>query len=218
VPIERILSENDFKQVIARNAKAPFAYRNASLVIAASYWLLTPYELIELRLEDVLDKSGEFYSVWTLPSHVAQHGETREIRTSDHIATIMRRYIQWWIDNDFYSSGKSSYLGRDPEAPFILNDNFEVYGLSRRDKNSAAIVPIRMNKKLVSILETAGYKGLTASIFRDSGIKIMWDNGAKYNDLKYMTGIKTKSTLDAKIRPHEYELEFVLNYVFKNIK
>lgn len=218
MPIERILSEDDFKHIIVRNGKPPFAYRNSALVLAASYWLLTPYELTELRLEDVMDKSGEFYSVWTLPEYVAQGGKGREVRTSEHIAKIMARYVQWWIDNDLHSSGKVAFKGRNPKAPFILNDNFEGYSLSKRDKNGSPVVPVTMNKKLTSLLENAGFKGATASTFRNSGIKIIWDNGAKYNDLKDMTGIKTKSTLDAKIRPHEYELESVLNNVFRNIK
>ena len=216
--IERILTEDDFQKIIERNGKPPFAFRNTVLVIAGSYWLLTPYELTELRLEDVMDKSGEFYAIWTLPDYVSQNGEARELRTANHIVKIMESYIQWWIDNDFHSSGKVAYRGRNPKAPFILNDNFEGYSLSKREKNASPTIPVTMNKKLTSLLDNAGYKGVTASSFRDSGIKLMWDHKAHYNDLKDMTGIKTKSTLDAKIRPHEVEIDTVLNNVFRNIK
>lgn len=51
------------------------------LVITGGYFLLKPYEQTLLRLEDLMDTSGEFYSIWTLPSHVAYNGEAREIRT-----------------------------------------------------------------------------------------------------------------------------------------
>jgi integrase len=180
--------------------------------------VLTPYELTELRLEDVMDKSGKFHSIWTLPGYVAQNGEARELGTSDHIIKIMQSYINWWIANDLHSSGKFAYQGRDPKASFILNDNFEGYTLSKREKGGPQTLPVTINKKLLSLLITAGYKGVTPSAYRDSGIKLMWDSGGHYNDIMDFTGIKSKSTLDAKIRPHEIEIGVVLNNVFRNIR
>tara|TARA_R110002111_G_scaffold70252_1_gene113398 strand:+ start:577 stop:717 length:141 start_codon:yes stop_codon:yes gene_type:complete len=46
----------------------------------------------------------------------------------------------------------------------------------------------------------------------------MYANSAKHNELMDFTGIRSKATLDAKIRPHEVSLEVVLNKVFRNIK
>mgnify|MGYP000165065557 CR=1 FL=1 len=217
MPIEKILSEQDIKKIINSNRKPPFGVRNKALVLVSSYWLLTPYEASCLRLEDVMDRDGSFYRIWTLPSHVAQNGDEREIRTSNHIALIMQQYIDWWIANELYESGKDAYQGRDPKAHFILNDNYQRYGLTAREKGGAGLLPLALNKKLNSFLENAGMKGCTASAFRDSGIKLMWDNGACYNDLKSFTGIKTKKSLDSKIRPHEAELESVMNGLFINI-
>lgn len=42
-------------------------------------------------------------------------------------------------------------------------------------------------------------------------------NGCHYNDLKDFTGIKTKKSLDSEIRPHEAELELVMNGLFRNV-
>ncbi len=217
MPIEKILSEKDIKKVIDINSKPPFATRNKALILVSSYWLLTPYEASCLRLEDVMDRDGRFFKIWTLPSHVAQNGNAREIRTSNHIAKIMQQYIDWWIANGLYESGKDAYQGRDPKAYFILNDNYERYGLTAREKGGVGLLPLALNKKLNSFLENAGMKGCTASTFRDSGIKLMWDNGAHYNDLKDFTGIRTKKSLDSKIRPHEAELESVMNGLFRNV-
>src|SRR5690606_16551141 len=179
--------------------------------------LLSPVEVSELRIEDVMDRDGQFYRIWVLPEHVAQNGEAREIRTSDHIAKLMQDYIDWWIANGLYESGKSAYQGRDPKAPFILNDKYEKYALSKREKDGAGVLPIALNKKLNNLLEVAGMKGCTASSFRDSGIRMFYENGAKYNDLRDFTGIKTKKSLDSKIRPHEAELESVMNGLFRNV-
>jgi len=218
MPIERILEEKDFKRIITCNSKPPFANRNMVLVVTGGYFLLKPYEQTLLRLEDVMDASGEFYSIWTIPSHASYNGEAREIRTSDHVAKLLQKYIDWWKANDLYPSGKKSYQGRDPKAHFVLNDNFQPYSLSRRKAGEAEIVPVGLNDKLNEMLSKAGYKGVTASSIRDSGIKMYWDAGAHHNDLKDFTGIKTKASLDRKIRPHEADLSEVLNRVFKTVK
>ena len=217
MPIERILTENDIQDVIDRNSKPPFALRNKVLVIASAYWLLTPVEICALRLEDVMDMSGEFYSIWTLPKRVAQNGEAREIRTSEHIAKILQKYIDWWVVNDLYASGRAAYQGRVPIAPFILNDNYAAYALSKRSGNASSVLPVAINNKLNAMLANAGMKGCTASSLRDSGIKLFYDAGAKYNDLRDLTGIKTKKALDGKIRPHETELENVMNNLFRSV-
>ena len=67
-------------------------------------------------------------------------------------------------------------------------------------------------------LVMSGYRGVTVSSIRDSGIKMMWDAWAHHNELKDFSGIKTKTSLDQKIRPHEAELSEVVNRVFKSIK
>ena len=173
--------------------------------------------VILLRLEDVMDRDGQFYRIWVLPDHVAQNGEAREIRTSDHIDKIMQDYIGWWIANGLYESGKKAYQGRDPKAPFIVNDNYEKYALSKREKVGAGVLPVALNKKLNSLLENAGMKGCSPSSFRDSGIKLLFDNGARYNDIQDFSGIKTKKSLDNKIRPHEAELSAVMDGLFRNL-
>jgi hypothetical protein len=189
------LSESDIKKVIKLNSKPPFALRNKALVLVSTYWLLSPIEASELRLEDVMDRDGQFYRIWVLPDHVAQNGEAREIRTSDHIAKIMQDYMDWWIANDLCSSGKKAYQGRDPKAPFILNDNYEKYALSKREKNGAGVLPVALNKKLNSLLENAGMKGCSASSFRDSGIKMFYDNGADIMIYETLLALRPRKVL-----------------------
>lgn len=217
MPIERILSEKDIAQIIRSNNKPPFAQRNKALILASTYWLLTPLEISELRLEDILDKDGSFYRIWVLPDYVAQNGEAREIRTSDHIAKSMQQYLDWWKAKNLNLSHRKAYQGLEPKSHFILNDNYERYRVTRRAKDGGGYIPLALNKKLNSLLENAGMKGCTVSSFRDSGIKLFYDHGAKYNDLKDFTGIKTKKALDGKIRPHEAELDSVMNQLFRSV-
>lgn len=216
--IERFLEEKDFKNIVSCNSEPPFATRNKALVITGGNFLLKPYEQTLIRLEDLMDSSGKFRSVWTLPSYAAYNGEERKIRISEHVAELLQQYMNWWVANDLYPSGENSYQGRDPKAFFILSDNFQPYSLSRRKAGEAETVPVGLNDKLADMLSKAGYKGLKASSIRDSGIKMMWDSGARHSSLKELTGIKTKASLDIKIRPQEAEMSEVINRVFKTIE
>ena len=60
--------------------------------------------------------------------------------------------------------------------------------------------------------------GATPKSFRDSFIKGMYDSGCGWSDLKKITGIKQKRTLENKVRPHERELEQVLTNLFSRVK
>lgn len=58
----------------------------------------------------------------------------------------MQGYIDWWIANDLFASGKKAYQGCEPKAPFIVNDNYEKYALSKREKDGAGVLPVALNK------------------------------------------------------------------------
>ena len=81
MPIERLFSESDVQRLIDMNSAPPFGKRNAALIMGALYWGLTPSEASLLRLEDVMDQSGDFFRIWTLPDSTAYNGEARELHT-----------------------------------------------------------------------------------------------------------------------------------------
>ena len=61
-------------------------------------------------------------------------------------------------------------------------------------------------------------QGVTPSTFRDLWIKAMYDVGCGYSDLQAVSGIKSKATLDKKVRPSEQELEVVFKSIFNRVK
>jgi len=75
-----------------------------------------------------------------------------------------------------------------------------------------------MLEQLKRMIDRTGLYGATPASYRDSFIKGMFDNGAGWSDLMKVTGIKQKSTLEKKVRPHERELETVLVSLFSRIK
>jgi hypothetical protein len=181
-------------------------------------WGLTPLEQCKLRLKDVMDCSGDFYQVWTLPAHGSYTGIARELRTEDQLLPFLEDYMRWWKEKGLHPTTNHSYRGLDPDVAFILSDRYEAYALSKRVPDGPKILPVTMNKKLNQLISNAGVYGARASTFRDSFIKAMYDNGCHHNELLRVTGIKDKATIDKRIAPHERALEDVFENIFSRVK
>lgn len=218
MPIERLFSESDVQRLIDMNAVPPFARRNSCLIIAAVYWGLTPSELSLLRLEDVMDQSGDFFRIWTLPASTAYNGDARELHTDNHVLPFFEQYIEWRVSEGLYASNQSWYRGSDPKSHFFLNDRGEPFKLSPRKKGSTDYQPRAMNAKLKSFVSNAGIEGATVSTFRDSWIKTMYDHGCSYKDLMFVSGYKQRETIDRKIRPAVQDLEKVFRDIYSRVK
>jgi hypothetical protein len=52
-------------------------------------WRLTSLEQCKLRLKDVMNCSGNFYQVWTLPAHASYTGIARQLRTEDQLLPFL---------------------------------------------------------------------------------------------------------------------------------
>jgi len=216
--VERLFDMQDIQELLNKNAAAPYGKRNLALIIGGTYWGLTPYELSVLDVKDVVAKNGELYSIWTLPAYNSYNGEARENRTKDHVLTFFKNYLEFRIEKEWGLSNLHSYMGLDPESKFFLNDRGEKYKLSLRNSNSAQYQAQSMSDQLRRMIEKTNLHGATPSSYRDSYIKILYENGCHWNDLKLLSGIKQKRTLERKIRPKEAELEEVFRKLYSRVK
>lgn len=218
MPAEKLFNESDVQRLIDANSAPPFGKRNAALIMGAIYWGLTPTELSLLRLEDVMDQSGEFFRIWTLPATTAYNGDARELHTSDHALPFFEQYMDWRASEGLFASNQPSYRGSDPKSHFFLNDRGAPFKLSPRKKGSSDYQPRTMNAKLKSFISKAGLEGATVSTFRDSWIKAMFDHGCGYKDLMFVSGIKQRETISRKTRPAAQDLEKVFRDIYSRVK
>lgn len=218
MPIERLFSEADVQQLIDLNAQPPYGKRNAALIVGAVYWGLTPSELSLLRLEDVMDQSGEFFRIWVLPASTAYNGEARELHTEDHVLPFFEQYMHWRVLKGWGTSNQSWFRGSDPKSQFFLNDRAEPFKLSPRKKGGSDYQPRSMSARLKTFIDNAGIQGVTVSTYRDSWVKIMYENGCHYKELMRVSGIKQRETLDRKIRPQIQDLDKVFKDIFSRVK
>ncbi|MGX1201012.1 site-specific integrase [Marinobacter sp. MBR-105] len=218
MPIERLFNESDVQRLIDMNSAPPFGKRNAALIMGALYWGLTPSEASLLRLEDVMDQSGDFFRIWTLPDSTAYNGEARELHTEDHVLPFFEAYMDWRLGEELCLSNQSWYRGSDPKSAFFLNDRGEPYKLSPRKKGSTDYQPRAMSAKLKSFIEKAGIEGATVATFRDSWVKAMYEAGCHHKDLMRVSGIKQKETIDRKTRPAIQDLEKVFKDIYSRVR
>lgn len=218
MPIERLFNESDVQRLIDMNAAAPFGKRNAALIMGALYWGLTPSEASLLRLEDVMDQSGDFFRIWTLPASTAYNGEARELHTEDHVLPFFEGYMGWRLAEELYLSNQAWYRGSDPKSAFFLNDRGEPYKLSPRKKGSTEYQPRAMSAKLKSFIENAGIEGATVATYRDSWVKAMYEAGCHHKDLMRVSGIKQKETIDRKTRPAIQDLAKVFRDIYSRVR
>lgn len=218
MPIERLFNDSDVQRLINMNAAPPFGKRNAALIMASVYWGLMPTESSLLRLEDVMDQSGEFSRIWVLPESAAYNGEARELHTENHVLPFFEEYMAWRLSEGWGLSNKSWYRGSDPKSFFFLNDRGQPFKLSPRKKGSSDYQPRAMQSKLKAFIDNAGIEGVTVSTYRDSWVKTMYDNGCHYKELMRVSGIKQKETIDRKTRPAIQDLDKVFKDVYSRVR
>ena len=218
MPIERLFNESDVQRLIDMNAAPPLGKRDGAMIMGALYWGLTPAELSLLRLEDIMDQSGDFFRIWTLPGSAAYNGEARELHTEDHVLPFFEQYMDWRVSKGLYLSNQSWYRASDPKSQFFLNDRGEPYKLSPRKKGSTDYQARSMSAKLKSFILNAGIEGVTVSSYRDSFVKAMYDAGCHYKDLMLVSGFKQRETIDRKVRPAVQHLDKVFKDIFSRIR
>lgn len=217
--VERIFDEADINELLEQNAAPPYGPRNAALIVGASYWGLTPLELCLLTTESVIAPNGEFYRTWVLPEHSSFNGEAREIYTEDHVLPFFENYAEFRLAKGWgIASNLHSHRGLNPGSSFFLNDQGERYKPTERKDKPGSFQPRSMNEQLKRMIARTSLYGATPASFRDSYIKGMYENGCSWGDLKKVSGIKQKRTLEKKVRPHERELESVLKSLFSRVK
>ena len=217
--VERSFDEADVNELLEQNALPPFGPRNAALILGGVYWGLTPIELSLLASEDVIASNGELFRVWVLPRHASYNGEAREIHTADHVVPFFEKYIEFRLDKGWgKSSNLHSHRNLIPASKFFLNDQGEPYKLTQRKEKPGSFQSRSMNEQLKRMIARTKLYGATPASFRDSFIKGMYENGCKWNELMKVSGIKQKRTLENKVRPHERELEEVLQKLFARVK
>ncbi|UYM16312.1 site-specific integrase [Endozoicomonas euniceicola] len=214
MPVNKFFTEIEIKELIFKNSTLPFGYRNAALILGAVYWGLTPSELSLLRLKDVMHEEGVFYKAWIVPESIAYNGFARELQTSDKILPFFEKYMKWRSSFNIFPSSSHLFRHSQGQSPFFINDIYRAYKLSPSKTGNPDSQAKSMSNKLMQLIGNANINGATPSTFRDTFVREMYKKGCQYNELKLVSGIRKKETIDRKISPNEIELCNIYQSIF----
>ena len=220
MPAIKQFSSSDISKLINNNADR-FGQRNTAIIMSGIYWGLTPIEIIKLTVEDVIAPNGQFYQIWVLPAHSSFNGIAREIQTRDHVIKFFQNYVDLRLNLNWGISNLNSYQTLDPKSAFFFNDKESPYKLTRTvNKETGRVVyqARSMVDHLKKMIAKTDIQGANASSYRDTYIRLLWENGCGWNELKLATGIQNKKTLEKKVRPEHKQLEQIYKQLCKGIK
>lgn len=217
MPISKTFDSNDIQLLLNMNNKPPFGLRNAMIIVSGVYWGLTPLEQSKLSVMDVINEQGALRREIELNSELAYNDVPRVIQVADHLKPAIEAYVSWLIDNNVHPSGCESYRGLVPAGAFIVNDKYQSFPLIKRSP-SGAYTANAMNKKITSLIKNTNIEGARVSTLRDSWIKELYNNGLAVRELMAISGIKSKQTLDSKLKPTAREMSTVINDIYSRVK
>lgn len=217
MPINKVFDRADIQALINMNSKPPYQLRNAMIIITGVFQGLTPLEQSRLMMMDVLTEQGALRGEININSQLAYNDVPRTVPIADHLKPTYEAYLEWLKANLVYQSGCDSFRGFSATGAFIVNDNFKPYPLIKRSQGGA-LSPNAMNKKIMAMIKNTGIEGARVSTLRDSWIKQMYDHGCQIKELMAVSGIRTKKTIDQKIKPTSKELYAVINDIYSRVK
>lgn len=145
------------------------------------------------------------------------NNEEREILTEDHLVPLFQRYVDLRLRNAWKTTKhKQAFQGLNPKSQFFLNDSGEPYGIL---KTAAGYQQAKyVSDHIRKMIGRTKLYGATPASLRDSYIKMVYEAGCGWKELKKISGIKHKKTLEKKVRPHERELEALIGTIFSKVK
>ncbi len=215
MPLERIFDERDINELMAQNAGGLAGARNAALILSGVCWGLTPLEQSLVTTESIVAPNGQLYRIWVLPSHESYNGKPRELFTEDHLVPYFQKYIDFRLKEN-WKVGGHSHQSLLPDKPFFLNDHGESYRIRTTERGHKSAKA--MHDQLRKMIKNCNMHGATPASYRASFIKIMYEAGVRWSELKELTGIRDNRTLEGLVRPHERELELIMGKIFSRVK
>jgi hypothetical protein len=105
--------------------------------------------------------TGELNEFVILPDTITRDGQERPVLLShDEVRRAFELYIHWLLDNNISSLPHKHYMGLDPNAPLLVDDNFKPFTKQSRGNS---ISPNAINKCIDKLIKNT----------------LLWDQGVR---------------------------------------
>ncbi|MCQ1060756.1 hypothetical protein LRP52_40405 [Photobacterium sp. ZSDE20] len=113
-----------------------------------------------MPIELIVSATGELNSIFILPESIAHNGRERPVLLNEELKADIEAYLRLLLKYGINSMPHKAYLGFDPNAALVVNEQFQAYKLQSRGKstNKPRIIPQQLNDHLDSLIDNAGLK------------------------------------------------------------
>jgi hypothetical protein len=126
-------------------------HRNKLLLLLATLVGLREIELTLATIGLFVAPTGELNEFVILPESITRGGQERPVLiTHVEVKKALEQYLKWLLDNNINSLPHKHYLGLDPNAPLLVDDNYKVFTMQSRGES---ISPNAMNKCIDKLIK-----------------------------------------------------------------
>ena len=217
-----VIEDKHIKKFVERHFNGEYALRNAVAIYGATIWGLTASELSLVTIGDLLDKKGTIQKKWVLPEIRTFNGNARIIYTLHlkHIDMIYN-YFNWLVEQEIYTTNQGEYMGLDPEARLLVNDQLKPFGFTGRssDPNKTLnLQPSGINSFFKRLIERSDLRNkITYSDFRKSLIIRLKRVGIKTKEILEITGIRDYESVRRVIATDTLTLEQAIQGIYTKL-
>jgi len=183
------------EQLITRNYSRSdeLKHRNRLLLLLAAIAGLREIELTLVTNALFIAPTGELKEFVVLPEAIARDGFERPIViSSPELQSAFEGYIEWLLTHKINCYPHSYYLGLDPNAQLLVNDNLKPFTTQSRGNS---ISPHSMNKAIDRLIKNASLwdRGVRRiSLVRTCVIE-SYRAGMSTNDIMIITGFSDET-------------------------
>lgn len=146
-----------YDPLIANNfgRKLELRQRNKLLLLLAGLVGLRELELTLATISLFVAPTGELNEFVVLPESITRDGQERPVLiTQDEVKKAMEHYLKWLRDNNINTLPHKHYLGVDPNAPLLVDDNYKAFTVQSR---GGFISPNALNKCLDKLIKIPSF-------------------------------------------------------------
>lgn len=190
-----------WNELIPRNTGRSYQHsnRNKLLLILCCYTSLRPIELSLLQIRDLISPEGYLSELIELSEAKAYDGQKRPVLfTHPELQKEVERYLAWVIEHGICSHPGKQFLGLNPNAYLLLNDDEKPFGVQKRgskDDGRQKLIPVSMNTRLDQLIKDAGLwdRGIRRSSFLKTYVIESYRNDMSSQELSLLAGVSVET-------------------------
>lgn len=210
-----VMSVEQIQQLVSNNPD------DRVLIAGLMGWMLTPLELAEVEVIDVVTQKGEIKTQWQVSDSLAHNDIVRGAFTADVFKPVLAKHLEHLARTEHGKGKTSAYAGARREAKFFLSDRNEPFAVSEKKEGRKAVAQGVIDR-VKRMIKRAGLEreGITPSSLRVSMAYHMFRSvpGMTIVQIQKAFGHARIETTSSWVKPEVAEIERAQELLFRHVK